>query len=157
MEAGSALVQPGNFWFETIPQLVNAPAWIYATASNIRKRSRGNKTYFRRLADEGAQAQEECFSKHLVQNQKRLGLSDTEVADLTAVLIGGSVDTTSCSLIAFLLAMCCYPEVQLKAQAEIDSIVGQDRSPEPEDNDKLPYVAALVKELLRWSTVSTLG
>lgn len=45
--------------------------------------------------------------------------------------------------------MVLYPESQKKAQAEIDSIVGPDRLPCFEDKDSLPYVSALVAEVLR--------
>lgn len=53
--------------------------------------------------------------------------------------------------------MVLYPDVQRKAQMELDSVVGTDRLPCLEDRDKLPYINALVKELLRWNTVGILG
>lgn len=94
---GANLIIPGAYWFETIPALVKLPSWIYPTAAPITKGMRGVKRYFRDLANEGAQSQEPCFSKVLVQDQKKLGLSDDEVSDLTALLVGGGVDTT-CAL-----------------------------------------------------------
>lgn len=48
--------------------------------------------------------------------------------------------------------MTVYPEVQRKAQAEIDSVVGKGRLPEFEDRDRLPYMSALMKEVLRFGT-----
>jgi hypothetical protein len=53
--------------------------------------------------------------------------------------------------------MVLYPEVQKHAQAEIDAIVGQDRYPAFEDRDKLPYIGALIQELLRWAPVAPQG
>lgn len=53
--------------------------------------------------------------------------------------------------------MCHYPEVQAKAQAEIDSVVGTDRFPEFIDRDNLVYVSALIMEVLRWQPVGPLG
>ena len=50
-----------------------------------------------------------------------------------------------------------YPEVQKKAQAEIDAVVGTDRLPEIEDRPSLPYINALIKELMRWNLVLPLG
>ena len=55
------------------------------------------------------------------------------------------------------LAMGLYPEVQKKAQAEIDAVVGPDRLPEIEDRPSLPYINALIKELMRWNLVVPLG
>ena len=53
--------------------------------------------------------------------------------------------------------MALYPEVQKKAQAEIDAVVGPDRLPEIEDRPSLPYINALIKELMRWNLVTPLG
>ena len=57
----------------------------------------------------------------------------------------------------FILAMTLYPEVQRKAQAEIDRVVGNSRLPDYSDQDELPYVDAVLKEVLRWHPVTPLG
>lgn len=51
---------------------------------------------------------------------------------------------------SFILAMVLYPEVQAKAQAEIDRIVGTDRLPTLADKESLTYIVCLMKEVLRW-------
>ena len=56
---------------------------------------------------------------------------------------------TVSALGSFFLAMLLYPEIQRKAQAEVDRVVGRDRLPEFSDEPALPYVTALVKEVLR--------
>lgn len=43
-----------------------------------------------------------------------------------------------------------YPEVQRKAQEELDRVIGRTRLPEFEDKDSLPYLNAVYKEVLRW-------
>lgn len=43
-----------------------------------------------------------------------------------------------------------YPEVMRKAQEEIDAVVGRDRAPSFADLHSLPYIHAIVKEVLRW-------
>ena len=58
---------------------------------------------------------------------------------------------------SFFLAMMRFPEVQKQAQAEIDAVIGTDRLPTLADRDRLPYVNALVKEILRWNPVVPLG
>jgi cytochrome P450 len=55
------------------------------------------------------------------------------------------------------LAMIAYPETQVRAQAELDAVVGRDRLPTFADYPHLPYVRAMVKEILRWKTVAPLG
>lgn len=45
--------------------------------------------------------------------------------------------------------MLMHPDVQAKAREELDRVVGPTRLPEFEDRDSLPYVTAIMKELLR--------
>ena len=46
--------------------------------------------------------------------------------------------------------MIAFPEVQRRAQAEVDAVVGRDRLPTFADAPRLPYVLAVIKEVLRW-------
>ncbi len=61
------------------------------------------------------------------------------------------------SMACFFLAITLSPSVQRKAQAEIDSVVGTDRLPNSADRKNLPYIDAIVKEVLRWHPVGPLG
>lgn len=53
--------------------------------------------------------------------------------------------------------MAMYPEVQKKAQAELDSRVGGSRLPSFADRKDLPYINAVLKETLRWHTTVPQG
>lgn len=53
--------------------------------------------------------------------------------------------------------MTVFPEVQQKAQAEIDRVVGAERLPTLDDRERLPYVDALAKEILRWHPIAPMG
>lgn len=53
--------------------------------------------------------------------------------------------------------MTTHPEVQRKAQEELDKVVGRDRIPDLDDMELLPYTYALVLEVLRWYPVLPLG
>ena len=53
--------------------------------------------------------------------------------------------------------MVLFPQVQVKAQAELDGVVGNERLPSFDDRDSLPYINAVWKEVLRWHTVTPLG
>ena len=48
--------------------------------------------------------------------------------------------------------MVCYPEVQKKAQEELDKVLNG-RLPEHSDIESLPYLSALVKEVYRYDEV----
>lgn len=52
--------------------------------------------------------------------------------------------------------MSLYPDVQKKAQAELDKVLGG-RLPDFNDRPSLPYVNAIVKESMRWQPVGPLG
>jgi cytochrome P450 len=56
-----------------------------------------------------------------------------------------------------MLAMLLHPEVQVKAQAEIDEVIGRERLPDMDDRNSLPYVECVLKEVLRWQSVVPLG
>ena len=53
--------------------------------------------------------------------------------------------------------MALYPEVQKKAHAEIDTVIGPNRLPYFHDRPSLPYINAVVKESSRWNLVGPLG
>ena len=57
----------------------------------------------------------------------------------------------------FLLSHDSYPEVQRKAQEEIDRVVRSDRLPGFQDRENLPFVDAILKEVLRWHPVAPMG
>ena len=57
----------------------------------------------------------------------------------------------------WLLAMLAYPETQAHAQAELDTVVGRARLPTFADYAHLPYIRAMVKEVLRWRPVGPMG
>lgn len=73
-----------------------------------------------------------------------------------SIYFGGS-DTTVASTSSFFLAMTLYPDVVKKAQAELDAVVGPHRLPTFADWEKLPYLDAVFKEVLRWAPVTPFG
>lgn len=50
---------------------------------------------------------------------------------------------------SFVMQMLKYPEVQRQAQSEIEDVVGTDRLPTFEDMENMPYVRAVLAEVLR--------
>ena len=77
---------------------------------------------------------------------------------LTSLLIcfhsAAGAETTSGVLAWWMLAMTAYPETQRRAQAELDAVVGRSRIPSFADFEHLPYIRAMVKEALRWHSVT---
>lgn len=67
-----------------------------------------------------------------------------------------SVKTVS-GLNTLILMLVLFPDVQERAHAEIDRVIGPDRLPEFSDEGNLPYIAAIVKEILRWAAFMPFG
>ncbi|KAK8143147.1 hypothetical protein G3M48_007628 [Beauveria asiatica] len=105
-----------------------------------------------------------CYVSKLVQQltqesaDGKLSGEDEHAIIMTAVsLYGAAADTTVTALTAFTAAMIMFPEVQQKAQDEIDRVVGSERLPTFADRESLPYIDALVKEASRWWPISPMG
>ncbi|KIX92653.1 uncharacterized protein Z520_11682 [Fonsecaea multimorphosa CBS 102226] len=81
--------------------------------------------------------------------------SDEDAMYLAIQLIEAGSDTTRLSLNTFIMAMICHPEVVKKARQEIDQICGAnaERLPTFADEQRMPYVSAMVKELMRWRPI----
>ncbi|KAI1860771.1 hypothetical protein JX265_008319 [Neoarthrinium moseri] len=116
-------------------------------------------TFFFALADEAnkKEGQDGAYVKHLFAEREKYNLAVEEISALTGNLFGAGSDTSSSTLITFILACCAFPETLKPAWEELDRVVGPDRSPTWEDEEKLPYVKAFVKEVLRWRSVAIIG
>lgn len=64
---------------------------------------------------------------------------------------------TAAGGMSFFLAMILNPTAQLRAQEEIDRVVGPSRLPGFEDRSHLPYVTALMKEVIRFHAPAASG
>ncbi|KAG1868042.1 cytochrome P450 [Suillus tomentosus] len=67
------------------------------------------------------------------------------------------VPQTASVLQTFLLAMVLYPDVQARARAEIDQVVRHDKMPCLNDRESLPYLDAILCEVMRWYPTGPLG
>ncbi|KAI0849538.1 O-methylsterigmatocystin oxidoreductase [Daldinia vernicosa] len=104
------------------------------------------------------------FVANLVQQAKdgdvggaNLDRDKDDIKWTAAMLYNGGLDTTVALLSGFFLALVMFPQVQCKAQEEIDRVVGIERLPGFQDRDKLPYIEAVVKEAFRWWPSAPLG
>lgn len=78
----------------------------------------------------------------------------TVIKDTAGNFFVGGADTTVSAISTFFLMMTCYPEIQDKAQAELDRVVGKGQLPDYSDEAALPYISALVKETLRFQAIT---
>lgn len=67
---------------------------------------------------------------------------------LNSLLPAAAETIVACNL-TFIFAMLKFPSVQRRAQKEIDSVIRPDRLPDFSDVEHLPFVSAVMKEVLR--------
>ncbi|KAJ7649001.1 cytochrome P450 [Mycena polygramma] len=84
-------------------------------------------------------------------------ISETEQETLRNVCANAymaGADTTVCALYHFVVAMALHPEVQKKAQIFLDDLLEDRRLPNFDDFSELPYLSAIIDEVLRWHPVT---
>ncbi|KAF2119066.1 cytochrome P450 [Lophiotrema nucula] len=168
MEQFSEAVVPGRWLVDIIPSLEHLPEWLPGAG-------------FKRTARLWRKTLMDCVSipYEYVKQQKKFEKSerslvssaidqavhektlDSEVEHAikwTAVsLYTGGADTSVIIMSAFFLAMSMHPDVQRKAQEEIDRVVGTSRLPTFGDRENLPYINAIVDEAQRWHPLAVMG
>ncbi|KAF8917174.1 cytochrome P450 [Mucidula mucida] len=93
--------------------------------------------------------------KH-VDSDSQFDMMDV-IRNCAGLAFGAGADTTVSVILSAILALLHHPEIQQKAHAELDEIVGRKRLPEFEDQDELKYIQAIVFEAMRWRPVTPLG
>lgn len=78
------------------------------------------------------------------------GVDEEMIRSVGGIVYLGGEDTTAAAIKSFFLAVTLYPETVRLAQKELDSVIGRDHLPDFSDQPRLPYISALVKEVLRW-------
>ena len=65
-------------------------------------------------------------------------------------------EQTVSALLSFIMLMALHPHVQQRAQAEVDEQLGGEL-PDLDALDNLPYVTAVLKEVMRFAPIGPLG
>ncbi|XP_076449344.1 cytochrome P450 1A1-like [Babylonia areolata] len=91
------------------------------------------------------------------EEKEEAGLTDEHILNTVQELIAAGFDTISSTLQWALLYLITHPHVQERAHAEIRKQVGLRRAPCPEDMAHLPYMEALMLEVMRHSNIFPLA
>lgn len=145
--------------FESFPFLASLPPTLFPWMFQGLGRRRRGQQFFYALAEEAHKKDPDatCYANQLFDEQPKYGLRTDEISSLAGNLFGAGADTSSSTLVTFVLACCAFSEVLPKAWEELDRVVGHNRSPSWEDESELVYVKAFVKEVLRWRSVAIIG
>jgi cytochrome P450 len=160
---GEAII-PGAYLVDILPLLKHLPDWFPGAGfKRYAKESRA-------LTDEMADWPFEKVKADLAAGTALPSMTSLHLPDVLgneeqeyllkwmgASMYVGGADTSASTMESFFLAMVLYPRVLKAAQAEVDRVIGPDRLPTFEDRPRLPYINAMVKEILRWHPVFPLG
>ncbi|KAK9276381.1 hypothetical protein L1049_005914 [Liquidambar formosana] len=89
------------------------------------------------------------FLSVLLSLPKEEQLSDSDMVAVLWEMIFRGTDTVAILLEWIMARMVLHPDIQTKAQQELDRCVGSDRHVQDSDITNLPYLQAIVKEVLR--------
>ncbi|KAJ6568897.1 cytochrome P450 [Mycena capillaripes] len=161
----SVAAVPGAYLVDTFPILKHVPRW-FPGAGFQRAAEEGSRLSRGMLELPFAETKRQMDSgvappsftadglQALNDPDKELYYKEHHVKQAAGTMYIGGADTTVAALGTFILAMLAFPEAQKKAQAEIDSFTGGKYLPSFEDEVSLPYISALVKEVMRWENVA---
>ncbi|KZS91063.1 cytochrome P450, partial [Sistotremastrum niveocremeum HHB9708] len=151
-----------------IPSLRHLPTWF--PGASFLKIGKEWKNRLESLAQDPVEFVKEqmmngvaplSFTRELLEEygQKMTIEQELDIKWAAFALFSGGTDTVSSTVYAFYLAMTLHPEIQRRAQAELDRVLGGRRLPNLHDRQAgaLPYIDALVKELTRWAPVLPAG
>ncbi|KAJ7669343.1 cytochrome P450 [Mycena polygramma] len=176
MEGFSVASEPGRWWVDSFPALKHLPSWL--PGASFQREAQRMKTDLDKLFDIPYRFVKREISTGrpdpsflLSYFEEKNGQETPEEEELvqafaTALYSGNSSPMalkTPSALTSFILAMVLNPEVQDRAQAELDRHLAHpgssqgSNSPIPtrlptfEDRAQLPYISAIVKEVWRWN------
>jgi len=157
-------IVPGRYMCDLLPFLKYAPSWIRFQREAHEGREALMNT--KRIPFEQVKREMKAGSAlpSLVQSLLSSPPDDMSTLEFERrlMLLAGDMfaagsDTTHPTLLTFIMAMALNRDRQLRAQAEIDAVIGVDRLPVSNDRQDLPYVNAVIKETMRWQPVAPMG
>jgi cytochrome P450 len=161
----ATVATPGAYLVDTFPILAKIPGYgtIFGTWRKVAEElfqmdSQAFLGYYRRMKDELKRGVgHPCFARDLEQIDEEHGIDELERAYLAIGLVQPGAESTAALLNWLVRALATWPEVQIDAREELDRVIGFDRTPNWEDEQQLPYLRAMVKELLRWALGTKFG
>ncbi|KAJ7216242.1 cytochrome P450, partial [Mycena rebaudengoi] len=164
--ATASVLQP-FFWVEAFPFLRFIPSWFpFVTFKRTMFEAKKVIDVVEAVPFEWAKEKiasgnytDSFFSQYFCPDEGP-ALNDEDWRNLkwtSASIYSGGAHTTAAAMTTFFLLMSQNPEIQKKAQAEIDKAIGRERLLNGEDQASLPYITALLKETLRFAPVAPLG
>ncbi|KAF7353851.1 O-methylsterigmatocystin oxidoreductase [Mycena venus] len=168
MRIGSVVGAPGKWLVDSLPFLRFLPEW-FPGAGFKRKARRWSEEIYSQFVEPHTWVKQQMAAGTAVPSFTSALLkpsdgtpADAETEDLVLWAAGGlyaaGADTTVSATTTFFFAMMMYPAVQKRAQAEVDVFFAREnRLPTLHDQEAFPYLACVIKEVLRWVPAAPIG
>ncbi|KAF8157199.1 cytochrome P450 [Crassisporium funariophilum] len=155
---------PGAFLVDTLPILINVPAWM--PGAGFQRKAREWKKVARTMIEKpfaaaksniAAGTSPSCFSSISLQKMDEGTNDDAYREDIiqgtAGTMYAAGSDTTVSAVASAILGLLDKPDILRKAQEELDRVLKPGHLPDFDDEDSLPYITAITKETLRWRDV----
>ncbi|KAM5356841.1 hypothetical protein ACJ41O_003487 [Fusarium nematophilum] len=156
--------EPGRWLVDSFPILTNLPGWMVQNWWKIGQdlHDADSAVYlglYRDLVDTAKTGDaQDCFVNDFYQaDPDKHGIDEETAAYTAGSLLEAGSQSTSDVFITLMLACLLFPDVVKQAQDELDRVIGKDRLPSFDDQSDLPYIRAMIKEVLRWKPILKLG
>ncbi|KAJ3562503.1 hypothetical protein NP233_g9530 [Leucocoprinus birnbaumii] len=159
---------PSKYMVNVIAPLKYIPEWF--PGSGFKKEAKKIRSQLDHLMEEpfretmGKMDQGTAIPCFVTQALERGDSTDLDheqyvqcIKEIGVEIFSALFETTFVPLMTFFLVMQKYPEVQRKAQEEVDFVVGYDRLPDFSDIPHLKFISCVVKELFRWNPIVPIG
>ncbi|KAL1917646.1 uncharacterized protein VTP21DRAFT_4039 [Calcarisporiella thermophila] len=100
---------------------------------------------------------QECMAAEVLRVAEKEEMDALDVIYTCGAVLSGGLETVGSTLTWLFAVLTHYPLVAQKAYEELMHIVGPGRLPEASDEPHLPFVRAVVKEILRFRPPAPLG
>ncbi|KAK7996650.1 hypothetical protein PG989_004690 [Apiospora arundinis] len=149
--------QVGAYLVDSFPILNNLPAFLAPWKKEGAQLYELERNLHVGNLEKGLQNPGWNFTKHMAKSAEAKGMSTEELAFDLGIMADAALDTSTVAL-DWLVVACITTGggergFVAKAQADLDRVVGRERLPTFEDRPRLPYIDAIVNEVLRWRPV----
>ncbi|KAL0096762.1 hypothetical protein J3Q64DRAFT_1709302 [Phycomyces blakesleeanus] len=113
---------------------------------------------YKMLIKDALNSEEDCLVKQAYQMKEEYGLDDNDLIVMMSDMTSAGGDTTAISLSWLFAVLPHHPAVQKKICDEIDRFFAKfNRLPTFSDRDEFPYMCAVLRENIRFRSVTTFG
>ncbi|GJE90538.1 cytochrome P450 [Phanerochaete sordida] len=146
---------PGAFLCDLVPILKYLPSWVPFQRHAARGKEMIERLVSRPMDHVKSQMRSgsavPSLARHLLSSElPGAPPNEHSIKWSTGSLYGAGAETTYATVLTCIALMALHPDTLVAAQAEIDRVVGTGRLPLISDRAHLPYVGALIQEVMRW-------